>query len=122
LSREQAVALAERWFPDAAPVIWQRAARLFSAGDFESAAIDLRRLLEMGKRHTYNLNVAFDPLIVGDDARVNLAACLIRMGELDEAEQVLREVEAKSQRFAEAQKNLQAIRSIRQIVAQSENT
>ena len=44
------------------------------------------------------------------------------MGELDEAEQVLREVEAKSQRFAEAQKNLQAIRSIRQIVAQSENT
>ncbi len=74
----------------------------------------------MGKDHTYNLDVAFDPLIIGDDARINLAACLIRSGELDEAEQVLKEVEAKSQRFAEAQKNLQTIQSIRQIVAQSD--
>lgn len=115
LSREDAVALAEKWFADAAPVIWQRAARYFSAGDYANAATDLRRLIEMGKQHTYNLDVAFDPLIIGDDARINLAACLVRQCELDEAESVLNEVEPKSQRFAAAQKNLQAIRSIRQI-------
>lgn len=115
LSREDAIALAEKWFPTAAPVVWQRAARKFTAGDYESAIVDLRRLIEMGKNHTYDLDVAFDPLIIGDDARINLAACLVRMCELDEAEKVLKEVEPKSQRFSAAQKNLQAIRSIREI-------
>jgi hypothetical protein len=114
LSTDEAIELAERWFPNAAPVVWMRARREHDRGNFEAAIPILRRLLSMGRSHAYDLQLPFDPSIVGDDARVNLGVCLVRQGELDEAEDLFRQIPDSSPRIAEAQENLRVIASLRQ--------
>ncbi|MCC6422512.1 MAG: glycosyltransferase [Phycisphaerales bacterium] len=113
LSRDDAAELAERWFPNAAPVVWLRARRAFDRGDYEAAIPILRRLLRMGQTGAYDLEVPFDHAIIGDDARLNLGVCLLRQGQLDEAESLFNQIPPTSLRGQEAAMNLNVIQSLR---------
>lgn len=78
LAADQVRYLAETWFPQAPPLQWLLAMQEFQADDFSGAEQRLRRLVEMGVRHSYDHSVSFDPGIVGGEAQLNLAAFLIR--------------------------------------------
>ncbi len=113
LDRDGAIELANHWFPNAATVVWLRARRAYEDGDFAGAIPLLKRLLSMGERKSYDIDVAFDPTIVTDSARLNLGVCLLREAELDEAEAVLRRISPQSPRYADAMANLRTIATIR---------
>jgi hypothetical protein len=113
LSTEQLHELAERWFPNAAPLLWLRAQSRFQAQDFEAASHLLQRLVRLGKKGTYDKSTSFDPRIIGDDAVLNLAVCYIRLGKLLEAEPLLRRLLASPTLGAQAKQNLDAVRELR---------
>lgn len=113
LSPQEAYDLAQKWFPNAVPVIWMRAKRAFDAGDFQGAIPILRRLIDIGQRRAYDLEVPFDHAVVGDDARLNLGVCLLRIAELDESEHILRQIDPTGPRGEEAKMNLDVIESLR---------
>jgi tetratricopeptide (TPR) repeat protein len=106
--------LAERWFPDSAPLLWLRAQNRFQAQDFEAATKLLERLVRLGRKGTYEKSTSFDPRIIGDDAALNLAACYIRLGRFAEAEPLLRRLLGNPELGAQAKQNLAAIRELRQ--------
>lgn len=114
LSPDEAAELAERWFPNAVPVIWMRARRAFEKGDHEAAIPILRRLVKLGQTRAYDIEVPFDGAIIADDAKLNLGACLLRTGEIDEAEEVFKQIDSKGRRGEEAAINLAAITQIRE--------
>jgi hypothetical protein len=114
LNPDDATELAVRWFPNAAPIVWLRARRAFDRADYEAAVPILRRLLRMGQTGGYDLEVPFDRAIVGDDARLNLGVCLLRQGQLDEAESLFKEINPTSLRGEEAAMNLKVVHSLRQ--------
>jgi hypothetical protein len=105
--------LAERWFPDAAPLLWLRAQNKFQSQDFESASRLLERLVRHGRKGTYDKSTSFDPHIIGDDASLNLAACYIRLGKLTEAEPLLAKLLSSPTLGAQARQNLDAVRELR---------
>jgi len=105
--------LAERWFPDAAPLLWLRAQNEFQAQDFEAASRLLERLVRLGKKGTYDKSTSFDPRIIGDDAALNLAVCYVRLGKLLEAEPLLRRLLGSPTLGAQAKQNLDAVRELR---------
>lgn len=70
-----AAALAERWFPHSPPLLYALAEWHFRAGRPAAAAALLERLLALGASQAYDPSSVFDPGMVGDDARINLAAC-----------------------------------------------
>lgn len=105
--------LAGRWFPDAPPLIWLRAQRDFAEERYGDAEGRLCRLIEMGRTGEYDRSCGFDPRIIGADAQMNLAGCLIRRGELDEAERVLRALASGGSRAAQARANLGIIEDLR---------
>ncbi|BAM04649.1 putative glycosyltransferase [Phycisphaera mikurensis NBRC 102666] len=82
-------AAADRWFPDAPPLLWLRAGQAFAAGDDAAAAATLERLVAMGRDHGYDPHTGFDPAIVAERAALNLAACRIRLGDLAGARRLL---------------------------------
>lgn len=98
-----------RWFPTNAPLLWILARRSAMAGDFAAAEQLLRRLIEMGKDHSYEQWVSFDPALVGDGAKSNLGACLLRQGKLEEAMSVFRGLLTSSTHAAQARSSLEAI-------------
>lgn len=114
LSPQQAYDLAQKWFPDAVPVIWMRAKRAYDVGDFEGAIPILRRLIDIGERRAYNLEVPFDQAVVGDDARLNLGVCLLRTAQLDESERIFRQINPTGPRGEEARMNLNVVESLRE--------
>ncbi|HEX4265320.1 MAG TPA: glycosyltransferase [Verrucomicrobiae bacterium] len=101
--------LAWRWFPSNAPLLWLLARRAAEEGKFDEAERLLRRLVEMGKDHSYDQWVSFDPRLVGDDAKANLGACLVRQGKLDEALALFRELLASPVHADQARGNIEAI-------------
>jgi hypothetical protein len=105
--------LSERWFPRAAPLLWIRAKREFDNGSFEEAEGVLRLLLEMGRAHSYDRSVSFNPAIIGDDALLNLGACLLRQEKMDEAERCFKGLLKSDTRGSEARSNLDAIGRLR---------
>ena len=105
--------LSERWFPRAAPLLWIRAKREFDNGSFEEAEGVLRLLLEMGRAHSYDRSVSFNPAIIGDDALLNLGACLLRQGKMDEAERCFKGLLKSDTRGSEARSNLDATGRLR---------
>jgi tetratricopeptide (TPR) repeat protein len=107
------VELSERWFPTAAPLLWIRAKREFDNGSFEQAERVLRLLLRMGRDHSYDRSVSFNPAIIGDDARLNLGACLVRLGKVDQAERCFRRLLRSDTRASEADHNLRVIENLR---------
>jgi hypothetical protein len=98
-----------RWFPTCVPLLWLLARQAAMAGDFGGAEKLLRQLLQMGKDHSYDQGVSFDPSLVGDDAKSNLGACLLRLGKVEEARTLFKELLSSPTQGAQAQSNLEAI-------------
>lgn len=98
-----------RWFPDNVPLLWLLARKAAIGERFDDAERLLRRLVQMGKDQSYEQWVSFDPRLVGDDAKSNLGACLVRQGKLDEALSLFRELLASPAHAAQARSNLEAI-------------
>ena len=86
VSREEAQALALRWFRHSPPVLWALAQHLFQAGDSRGAAGLLEDLLRMGRTGEYDRSAGFNPDILGPLALLNLGACYVRLGDLARAE------------------------------------
>lgn len=101
--------LAWRWFPTNPPLLWLLARKAAMAGQFDSAERLLRQLVQMGKDHSYDLTVSFDPSIVGDSAKANLGACLLRLQKLDGAIAIFKELLSSPTHAEQARGNLQAI-------------
>src|SRR5204862_3006968 len=98
-----------RWFPTSAPLLWLLARRSAEAGRFPQAEQLLKRLVQMGKDHSYDQTICFDPRVIGADAKLNLGVCLVRQSKLEEAKQVFTELQAGSERVTEAREYLQLI-------------
>ena len=98
-----------KWFPNSPPLLWLLARKAATAGRFDTAEPLLRRLVQMGKDHDYDQWVSFDPRLIGDDAKPNLGACLVRQGKMLEAASVFRELLANPTHAAQARSNLEAV-------------
>jgi tetratricopeptide (TPR) repeat protein len=105
--------LAGRWFPRSAPLLWVLAKQDYEQSRFEEAEGRLRQLIQMGKEHSYDKSVGFDPRILTGEAEMNLAACLIRQTKLVEAEKILESLSVNTDYHLAAQQNLSAIEQIR---------
>ena len=111
-SPEQMRELAERWFGRSAPLLWVLAKQDYEGGRFKQAEARLRKLIDMGKEHSYDRSVGFDPHIFGEEAQLNLAVCLIRQVKLNEASEILESLSASPQYGQAAKQNLSAIKNI----------
>jgi tetratricopeptide (TPR) repeat protein len=112
----QAAALAQRWFPDAAPLLWALAQRGFQAGRFQEAAELLERLMHLGRTGTYDRSAAFDPSIMAEPALLNLGYSYLQLGDLDRAEACFTQVLSSAAHQTQAQQGramVQARRSQR---------
>ena len=98
-----------RWFPTNAPLLWLLARQRAMAGKFDAAEQLLRRLVELGRDHSYDQWTSFDPLLIGDGAKSNLGACLLRQGKLEDALAVFKELLGSPTHSAQARSNLEAI-------------
>jgi len=105
--------LAQRWFPRAAPLLWVLAKQDYEQGRFEQAEERLRQLIQMGKEHSYYRMVGFDPHILGEEAQLNLAVCLVRQVKLDDATDILKSLSTSKKYRQAAEQNLKAIEKIR---------
>ncbi len=106
---EELEALATRWFPNSPPLLWLAAGRDFQAGEFRRAEAKLRRLLALGRDHGYDRHTSFDPGLVGEDAALNLGACLIKQARLAEARRLLLPLAQSDRVGATARANLELI-------------
>jgi hypothetical protein len=113
LTLAQLRALADQWFPRSAPLLWVLAKQDYEHGRFELAEMRLRRLLQMGKDHSYDKSVGFDPRILAGEAELNLAVCLIRQAKLKEAQELLESLTESAEHRLAAEQNLRAIKRIR---------
>ena len=113
VSKRKVQELAERWFSRSGPLLWLLARQDYEQGRFERAESRLRRLIEMGKQHSYDRSVGFDPKIFGDEGKLNLGVCLIRQAKLDEAAEILKGLVSNESLGAAAKQNLEAIEKIR---------
>lgn len=116
---EELHALAQRWFPASAPLLWLRAQFHFRQGDFRGASEWLERLVHFGSTRTYDKSISFDPRILGDDLRLNLAVCCTRLGRLDQAEALLEDLLKSPAVGPQARQNLSAVRELQQRFRQS---
>jgi hypothetical protein len=113
ISRPQVCGLAIKWFARSAPLLWLLAKRDYEQSRFEDAENRLRLLLQMGKEHSYDKTVGFDPHILAAEAELNLAVCLIRQAKLVEAEEILKSLSGRGEHRMAAEENLRAIKRIR---------
>jgi len=113
ISRTHLVDLAQRWFPRSAPLLWVLAKQDYEKNRFEQAEKLLRQLVIMGKEHSYDHSVGFDPHIFGEDAQLNLAVCLVRQAQLDEATEILEKLSTSEKHRSAALQNIKAIEKIR---------
>ncbi len=104
--------LSERWFNDSPPLIWLLAGQDFAQGRYVSSCGKLRRLVQMGQNHSYDDHTSFDPAIVGDEAKLNLAACLIKQAKVREARGILRPLVNSSRVGDRARANLDVVRQL----------
>jgi hypothetical protein len=114
VSREEARDLALRWFPNSPPLLWRLAEQDFQAGNFRGAAGHLERLVAFGRTGTYDHSQGFDPSIIGARAQMNLGACYVRLGMLDQAEACFRPLLQEPEYAADAAKNLGVVETLRQ--------
>jgi glycosyltransferase involved in cell wall biosynthesis len=113
ITRAQIRGLAGKWFARSAPLLWLLAKQDYEQSRFEDAEKRLRLLLQMGKEHSYDKTVGFDPHILAAEAELNLAVCLIRQTKLVEAEVILKSLSARGEHRMAAEENLSAIKRIR---------
>lgn len=112
LTRKKVQALAERWFPRSAPLLWVLAKQDYERNQFAQAETRLRQLIQMGRDHSYDRSAGFDPHIFAEEAQMNLAACLIRQAKLKEAAEILNRLVSNEKYSQAARQNLDAIRKI----------
>jgi glycosyltransferase involved in cell wall biosynthesis len=112
-SKSKLKELAEIWFPRSAPLLWILAKQDYENSRFEQAEQRLRLLIQMGKEHSYDRTVGFDPHIFAEDAHLNLAVCLIRQAKLDEAVQILKPLTLSKTHRKAAEQNIQAVAKLR---------
>jgi tetratricopeptide (TPR) repeat protein len=113
LTPAQAGALALRWFPAAAPLLWAMGQRAFQSGAFAEAAGLLERLVHLGRTGAYDRSAAFDPSIMAEPALLNLGHCYLRLGDLDRAESCFGQVLANPAHRAGAQQGLAMVQTQR---------
>ncbi len=113
VSKNKVQELAGRWFGRSGPLLWLLAKQDYEQGRFEQAESRLRQLIEMGKQHSYDRSVGFDPKIFGDEAKLNLGVCLVRQAKLDEAAEILEGLVSNDSIGVAAKQNLDAIEKIR---------
>ncbi len=111
--RERLVDLAMRWFPDAPPLLWILARQAYESQEFVTAEKLLRRLIDLGRSHRYDLSTSFAPHIVGSGARLNLGDCLIRQARLAEAERVITPLIQDPDYGKQARANLATIKRLK---------
>lgn len=109
LSRDQAKKLTEQSFSTSVPLLWQLAQHEHAAGHFADCARLLDKIIRLGESQSYDRFVSFDPAIMGDAARLNLAVCLIRMGQLEEAQKRLQAILSSPTHGRQAAENLKEI-------------
>jgi hypothetical protein len=114
LSASEATELALRWFPRSPALLWTIAAQYFQRSAWPQAAQLLERLVECGRTGVYDRSHAFDPLIIGDDAQMNLGACYRQLGDLERAEECFRLLLDSKTRAAAAQEQLTQLRAQQQ--------
>lgn len=85
IPRPQAAELAIRWFPKSPALLSVVAEAFFAVGQYQASAAILEQLLHLGKTGHYDPSSVFDPGLLGDDARINLAACYRRLGRTSDA-------------------------------------
>jgi hypothetical protein len=103
LSRDLARDLGLRWFPASPRLLHIIAEEAFQRRDFRLAASLLERLLMLGRTGNFDRSHAFDPELIGDRARANLAASYYNLGQGAKAEQCYQPLRAneKYRRIAE---------------------
>jgi hypothetical protein len=99
-SREEVRELAWRWFPSSPRLLHQIAEDAFARREFRFAAQILERLVQLGQTGRFDRSHIFDPDLVGERARINLAACYYSLGEAVKAEQLYRSLLA-SQKYGQ---------------------
>jgi hypothetical protein len=109
LKPDQVNDLAQRWFPDSPPLIWIQARRAAEAGRIDESERRLRQLVRMGIDRSYDQWISFDPRIVGCDAKLNLAVCLVRQRKLRDAQSIFTQLLNDPDRAGEARHYLQII-------------
>ena len=85
VGRDQATAMALRWFPDSPPLLWAIAEPAFRAGKLQAAAVLLDQLVHFGRTGNYNHALPFDPRIIGTLPLMNLGQCFRALGEPEKA-------------------------------------
>jgi hypothetical protein len=105
--------LALRWFADSPPLLWALAQRDFQAQDYRAAAALLETLVRLGQTGAYDRSAAFDTSLMAAPALLNLAACYVRLGQLDRAEWCFRQALTHPAHQAKAQQGLDLIQQLR---------
>ena len=113
MSNSKLRTLAQRWFPRAAPLLWVMAKLDYEQNQFERAEDRLRQLIQMGKEHSYDRTVGFEPGIFGEEAQLNLSVCLIRQAKLNEASEILEHLSTSKKHSQAVEQNLEVIKQIR---------
>lgn len=109
ISQDQARKLVGQYFFNSVPLLWQLAQHEHAAGRFADCARRLEKIIRLGESQSYDRFVSFDPAIMGDAARLNLAVCLVRMGHLDEARKRLQAILNSPTHGRQAADNLKEI-------------
>jgi hypothetical protein len=86
LTSDKAAELTLRWYSPNPHLLWRLAEREFRKQNWLGASELLQHLICMGQSGTYDHSVEFDPVIVGDHARLNLGKCFIQLEKFDNAE------------------------------------
>jgi hypothetical protein len=102
IPRPQAAELAIRWFPKSPSLLSIVAEAFFAVGQYQASAAILEQLLQLGQTGSYDSSSVFDPGLLGDDARINLAACYRRLGRTSDAARLYRRLLSSSHYAAQA--------------------
>lgn len=113
LSIDEASELAQRYFPNSVPLLWQRAIQDFKRGQFASCARMLEHIIQLGRTDGYDMLASFDPEIMGGRAILNLGVCYVRLGRVDDARNRFRELLNTPKYHQQAEANLKAIAGLR---------
>jgi hypothetical protein len=114
LTRDDAIALILRWFPNSPPLLWTLAQQCYQRNELRRAVGLLETLVHLGQTGTYDRSVGFDPTIIGAAALQNLGSCYLRLGDPDRAEKCLKLLLAVPGHQEQARQNLAVVEQLRQ--------
>ena len=112
LTKELARRLTRERFADSVPLLWHLARADFAAGRYGEAAQLLERIVALGSDHAYDHAISFNAALLGDDARMTLGACYVRLGRLKDAAQTFEQLLDSPTQGAAAKQNLAAVRQV----------